>query len=47
MVFYLKHKTQPWWIAHPADHVTLVTGVGGAGMTLSFGLAEKIVEELG
>jgi FAD dependent oxidoreductase TIGR03364 len=45
--FYLKHKTQPWWIAHPDEHVTLVTGVGGAGMTLSFGLAENVVEELG
>jgi D-hydroxyproline dehydrogenase subunit beta len=42
--FYLKHKSQPWWIAHPEENVTLVTGIGGAGMTLSFGLAEKVVE---
>lgn len=40
---YLKHKTRPWLIAKPADGVTLVTGVGGAGMTLSFGLAEKVI----
>ncbi len=44
--FYLKHKTQPWLIAHPEDHVTLVTGVGGAGLTLSFGLAERVTKEL-
>lgn len=44
--FYLKHKTQPWLIAHPEPAVTLVTGVGGAGMTLSFGLAERVAQEL-
>jgi FAD dependent oxidoreductase TIGR03364 len=38
---YLKHKTESYLIAHPADGVTLVTAVGGAGMTLSFGLAEQ------
>ena len=42
---YVKHPTDPWFIAHPADGVTIVTGVGGAGMTLSFGLAERVVRE--
>jgi D-hydroxyproline dehydrogenase subunit beta len=38
---YLKHPSEPFFIAHPAPHVTLVTGIGGAGMTLSFGVAER------
>jgi D-hydroxyproline dehydrogenase subunit beta len=42
---YVKHPTEPYFIARPAAGVTVVTGVGGAGMTLSFGLAEKIVKE--
>jgi FAD dependent oxidoreductase TIGR03364 len=40
---YLKHPSQPYVILHPRDGVTAVTGIGGAGMTLSFGLAERIV----
>jgi FAD dependent oxidoreductase TIGR03364 len=43
---YVKHPTRPWFVAHPANGVTIVTGVGGAGMTLSFGLAEQVVAEL-
>jgi len=42
---YVKHPTEPYFIARPAAGVTVVTGVGGAGMTLSFGLAEKVVKE--
>ncbi len=45
---YAKHPTEPYLIDHPAAGVTLITGLGGAGMTLSFGLAEQVVaRELG
>ncbi len=40
---YSKTPREPWFIARPADGVTVVTGLGGAGMTLSFGLAERVV----
>jgi D-hydroxyproline dehydrogenase subunit beta len=40
---YVKHPTEPWVVARPADGVLAVTGVGGAGMTLSFGLADRLV----
>ena len=40
---YVKHPTQPFFLHDPLPHVTAVTGVGGSGMTLSFGLAEMVV----
>ena len=43
---YVKHPTEAFVIARPAPDVVAVTGVGGAGMTLSFGLAEKVVNEM-
>jgi FAD dependent oxidoreductase TIGR03364 len=43
---YAKHPTDPYWISHPAPSVTVITGVGGNGMTLSFGLAEQVVSEV-
>jgi FAD dependent oxidoreductase TIGR03364 len=43
---YVKHPTKPWVKLQPAPGVTVVTGVGGNGMTLSFGLAEQIVKDL-
>jgi FAD dependent oxidoreductase TIGR03364 len=42
---YVKHPVKPYFITRPETGITVVTGVGGAGMTLSFGLAEKIVKE--
>ena len=42
---YAKHPTAAWVAVRPAPGVLAVTGVGGAGMTLSFGLAERMVNE--
>ncbi len=42
---YVKHPSKPYVIASPAANVLAVTGVGGAGMTLSFGLAEQTVAD--
>jgi FAD dependent oxidoreductase TIGR03364 len=45
---YVKHSKEPYILIHPQPMVTSITGVGGAGMTLSFGLAEQVVaRELG
>ena len=40
---YVKHPDKPYVVLEPSPNVTAVTGLGGAGMTLSFGLAEQIV----
>jgi FAD dependent oxidoreductase TIGR03364 len=42
---YVKHPTDPYVIARPTVETLAVTGVGGAGMTLSFGLAEQLVAD--
>jgi FAD dependent oxidoreductase TIGR03364 len=42
---YIKHPTEAWVVARPAPETLVVTGVGGAGMTLSFGLAEMVVRD--
>jgi len=43
---YVKHPEAPSLVLHPAESVTAVTGIGGNGMTLSFGLAERVVREV-
>lgn len=40
---YLKHPTDLYVVASPRPGLRVVTGVGGNGMTLSFGLAEREV----
>ncbi len=40
---YAKHPRDSYFVAQPAPGATVVTGVGGAGMTLSFGLADEVI----
>jgi glycine/D-amino acid oxidase-like deaminating enzyme len=42
---YAKYPEQHALVLAPAPGVTVVTGTGGAGMTLSFGLAEQVVRQ--
>lgn len=42
---YVKHPTEPFVTADPRPGMRVVTGVGGNGMTLSFGLAERGVAD--
>jgi FAD dependent oxidoreductase TIGR03364 len=42
---YGKHPTEPFLVLEPEDRLIIVGALGGAGMTLSFGLGEKIVSE--
>ncbi|MBD2460688.1 TIGR03364 family FAD-dependent oxidoreductase [Oscillatoria sp. FACHB-1407] len=41
---YAKLPGKTEWIAHPQAGVTVVNALSGAGMTLSFGLAEEVME---
>ena len=43
---FAKHPSSPYCVVKPAPSVAAVTGVGGSGMTLSFGLAEYVVDQL-
>lgn len=42
---YVKHPSKPYVVARSGSEMLAVTGVGGAGMTLSFGLAEQTVKD--
>jgi FAD dependent oxidoreductase TIGR03364 len=44
---YAKHPSRPFVSLSPAPNVRVVTATGGSGMTLSFGLAEETVKEMG
>ena len=43
---YLKHPDRLVTRVQPAENVTAIVGAGGAGMTLSFGIAEQTVNEV-
>jgi D-hydroxyproline dehydrogenase subunit beta len=44
---YAKHPRMPWFSASPHPAVRIITATGGSGMTLSFGIAERTLREMG
>ena len=44
---YAKHPDRPTVVMHPQQGVRIVASPGGSGMTLSFGMAEQSMVELG
>ncbi len=43
---YAKAPGQHQLVLEPDERIRIVTGVGGAGMTLSFGIAEEVIAQL-
>jgi glycine/D-amino acid oxidase-like deaminating enzyme len=43
---YVKHPTELYRVLKPAPGVAAMVGVGGAGMTLSFGVAERVIGDV-
>jgi D-hydroxyproline dehydrogenase subunit beta len=41
------HPDRPFLVCSPAENVRVVTGLGGADLTLSFGLAKRVLDEMG
>lgn len=39
---YAKHLSEPVFVTSPQPHVVVCTATGGSGMTMSFGLAERL-----
>ncbi|HWD40421.1 MAG TPA: TIGR03364 family FAD-dependent oxidoreductase [Fimbriimonas sp.] len=44
---YAKHFDKPYALLRPFERVGILAGVGGTGMTLAFGLAARVIEQLG
>jgi FAD dependent oxidoreductase TIGR03364 len=44
---YAKHPEKPLVVMQPEEGVRIVASPGGSGMTLSFGVAERSIQELG
>lgn len=43
---YVKHPNEPYCVLSPDAGVTAVAALGGHGMTLAFGLAERVVSQV-
>lgn len=44
---YAKHPSKPLVVMNPEDRVRIVASPGGSGMTLSFGVGEQSIREMG
>jgi FAD dependent oxidoreductase TIGR03364 len=42
---YVKHPSEPYVVVNPEEGVAVVTALGGHGMTMSFGVAERVIQQ--